>query len=254
MFADECEDLAYEVAFWMQGLDDPGLSLDEHGRLVVQLGSHLRSLAIMALLAFGKTDRFHHNLIRSGRLRRDFLNRCVQLGDTGQHDFVSGMLEPLHDSLAAADWGLARQLTETAPAAFRPGHEYEDDFCVSQLLRQLLAGTPDPAAWGALLQRTERALGGPDHPRLLVCRAIGARDQSAFDAAFDALVQSRIDEIEEARDREPAEPPVLAQRAVFVEGLAMLQLARRAGLSTEVDYRLCPSLARVPMVEPVPED
>jgi hypothetical protein len=157
MFADECEDLAYEVAFWMQGLDDPGLSLDEHGRLVVQLGSHLRSLAIMVLLASGKTDRFHHNLIRSGRLRRDFLNRCVQLGDTGQHDFVSGMLEPLHDSLAAADWALARELVDAAPAMYRPGHEYEDDFCVSQLLRQLLAGTPDPAAWAALLERTERA-------------------------------------------------------------------------------------------------
>jgi hypothetical protein len=80
VFTDECEDLAYEVAFWVQGLDDADLPLEDHASLVTQLGSHLRSLAIMVLLAFGKTDRFHHNLIRSGRLRRDFLNRCVQLG------------------------------------------------------------------------------------------------------------------------------------------------------------------------------
>jgi hypothetical protein len=170
-----------------------------------------------------------------------------------QHDFVSGVLDPVHDSIAAGDWVLAKSLLDAAPAAFRPGHEYEDDFCCSQLLRQLLNGAPDPVTWAALMQRAERAFGGVEHPRLAVCRAIGARRQAAFDDAFDALVQTRVDEIDEAMGRELAEPPVLAQRAVFIEGLAMLQLARRFGLATAAEYHLCPSLAQLPMVEPVPE-
>ncbi len=175
------------------------------------------------------------------------------LGALEQHDFVSGVLDPLHDALAAADWALAQELLHAAPSPFRRSHAYEDDFCCAQLLRQLLEGAADRAAWAALLARAEAAFGDTDQPRLATCRALGERDQAAFDTAFDALIQARVDEIEEASSRELAEPPVLAQRAVFVEGLAMLQLARRLGLATAPEYHLCPSLARVPMVQAVPE-
>jgi len=253
MFAQACEDLAYEIAFWMQGLDKADLSLDEHAKLVEELGSHLRSLAIMVLLGFGKTDRFHHNLIRGARLRLGYLQRCQETDALEEHDFVSGILDPLFDSIAAGDWDLSLTLMRAAPPAYRRGHEYEDDFCSSQLLRQLVEGVPDSAAWAALLHRAEAAFGDPAHPRLALFRAIGERDQAAFDKGFEALLRARSASIDAASKGELAGAPVLAQRAVFIEGLAMLQLAQRFGLVTAPEYAMCPSLARVPMVEPVPE-
>ncbi len=83
MFAEYCEDLAYEIAFWMQGFDEPSYPMDELGRLTRDLSDNLRSLAIMVLLSKGKVDRFHHNLIRSGRVR------CVlKLPRFGGHPFT----------------------------------------------------------------------------------------------------------------------------------------------------------------------
>ena len=81
MSAEDREELAHEIAFWMQGLDKPLPPLDEHARLVRQLCEQLRALAIMVLLGTGNSDRFHHNRIRSARLRLAFLRRC-----TSRHD------------------------------------------------------------------------------------------------------------------------------------------------------------------------
>ena len=48
------------------------------------------------------------------------------------------------------------------------------------------------------------------------------------------------------------DPEIVAQRQVFVEGLAILRLAERRGLTTQAEYQYCPSLARVPMRTPFP--
>ena len=40
------EDLAYEIAFWMQGLANPDYPFDELGKLSMEVSSKLRALAI----------------------------------------------------------------------------------------------------------------------------------------------------------------------------------------------------------------
>ena len=44
----------------------------------------------------------------------------------------------------------------------------------------------------------------------------------------------------------------MAERQVYVEGLAMLRIADRLGLKTQGEYLYCPSLARVSMQKPFP--
>lgn len=255
MISENCEELAFEVAVWMQALDEPLPSLSEHAQLTGQLCDQLRSLGIMVLLSSGNSDRFHHNLIRSARLRLAFLQRCIAEGRTDAHDFVAGILEPLHDAMAAADWPLAQALTLAAPAEYRPGHEYEDDHWHALALRRLLAGPAERAAQEDTLERLARALGDPEHPRVAVLRALAEKQQGAFDDAFERLLDLRESEIaEEVQRGGLASPSTLARRHVYVEGLALLRLASRAGLTPAADYRLCPALARVPMHEPVPPD
>lgn len=252
MTSDDIQELAHEVAFWMQGLDEPLPALDEHASLVRQLCGQLRSLAIMVLLHAAKTDRFHHNLIRSGRLRLAFLERCASEGAVHEHDFVSGVVEPVHDAMAAGDWPLAMALVRTAPATYRPGHEYEDDHHHVQLLGQLMAG--DAAAAAAALQHYVRSIGGEPDARAAVFEALIAGDPRAFDTAFECLVEARLAEIRHEVARGGlSSPSVLAPRHLFIEGVALLGLARRLGLQPADDYRLCPALALVPMQEPLPD-
>src|ERR1700761_7035891 len=58
--------LAFEAAFWSLGVKDPAYPLDDLGRLSLHLSGTFRAIAIMVLLVKGDTDRFSHNLIRSG--------------------------------------------------------------------------------------------------------------------------------------------------------------------------------------------
>ncbi len=255
MISEDIEELAFEIAVWMQGLDEPLPPLSEHAHLTGQLCEQLRALGIMVLLGSGNADRFQHNLIRSARLRLAFLQRCAAEGAADAHDFVAGILEPLHDAMAAGDWPLAQALTRATPAEYRPGHEYEDDHWHALVLRSLLAEPADPAAQQDALERLARALDDPEHHRVAVLRALATKDAAAFDGAFELLLDLRESEIaEEVQRGGLASPSTLARRHVFVEGLALLRLAARAGIATAADYRLCPALARVPMREPVPPD
>ena len=48
------------------------------------------------------------------------------------------------------------------------------------------------------------------------------------------------------------EPVMMAERQVYVEGLAFLRITERLGLTLQAEYLYLPSLARVPMGAPFP--
>ncbi len=247
------EALAYEVAFWMQGLDNPEYPAAELGRLSLDLSRKLRALACMGLLVAGDSDSFHHNLIRSALARVRYLERMAGSGHTEDHHFCSGRYEPLLDAIAAGDLATARRVVQLAPVEFRAGHEYDEDYSYAQLISRWIADPPREDDVPALLGRFATATEGRPDARLEVCRALAARDQSAFDAAFAQLLEAREAEIAAAKARgQLEEPQVVALRRIFVEGLAILRLAERRGLRTEREYRYCPSSSRTPMNVPFP--
>jgi hypothetical protein len=255
MFSEACEDLAYEVVFWRQGMDDPDYPLAHLGALARELSTHLRDLAIMVLLSKGKVDRFQHNLIRSGRVRLSYLNRIAREGALDDHEHVASVCEPLFDAIAAGDGALAQQLARAAPSAFRPGHEYEDDFCYAQVIHGLLLGGQAQADIAMHVQKMAAYLDGRADARLGLCQALMGTDAQAFEQAFADFLSARAQAIDEDVARgQIEEPDVLAQRLVYVEGLAMLRLAQARGFKTEREYVFCPSLARQALIAPLPDD
>jgi hypothetical protein len=247
------ETLAYEVAFWSQGLTNPEFPLVELGGLSSDLSQKLRTLAIMAVVLGASVDSCCHNLIRSGRARLIYLRRVQAEGQLTEHHWCSGRYEPLLDMVAAGAFELARDIISLSPVEFREGHEYEDDYCYAQILSRWLVEPPRDAEVPALLEQFAAYVEDQPNARLAVCRALAARDQAAFDTTFADLLLARDLEIEAAKERgQLEEPQVIANRRVFVEGLALLRLAERRGLRTEREYRYCPSLARQPMRTPFP--
>jgi hypothetical protein len=247
------ETLAYEVAFWAQGLTNPKYPLAEMGALSLDLSRKLRALAIMALVVGGSTDSFCHNLIRSGLGRLAYLKRLQASGQRSDHHWCSARYEPFLDALAAGDFALAREIIALSPSEFRDGHEYEDDYSYAQILSCWVAQPSRDSEVPGLLDRFAQYVEDQPNARLAVCRALAARDQTAFDEAFADVLLARDLEIEAAKTRgQLEEPHVVALRRVFVEGLAILRMAELRGLSTEREYRYCPSLAREPMRMPFP--
>lgn len=207
----------------------------------------------MALLSRGKANRFFHNLIRSGRIRCAHLERMQRERAFEEHDFVSGVLGPLFDALAAGDFALVQRMGGLSPSVFRPGHEYEDDHCFAQILFRMSHGPQTDADLPPWLARLAQVGQGEGDARVQVCAALVSRDAEAFADAFDLLLRARQAEIDADVARgEIEEPMVLAQRLVYIEGLALLRLAQARGIATEAEYAFCPSLARLPMTEPCP--
>jgi len=247
------EVLAYDIAFWMSAYLNPSYSLDDLGEVTVNVTGKLRAAAIISLLAKGNSDAYFHNLIRSGRCRLQYLQRLRAAGRSGDHHQASARRGPFLDAVAAADFGMARQIAALSPVDWLRGHEYEDDYCFAQFLHGVIAAQRDQGAVENILLRFEKALAGRLDARLPCAQALLQRDQASFDAAFEALLAQRTKDIETEKARHKIEEPTLiAERQVYVEGLALLRIAERLGIATQSEYLYCPSLARVPMQTPFP--
>ncbi|MFA7060611.1 MAG: Imm49 family immunity protein [Pedobacter sp.] len=245
--------LATDIAFWMIWLTDPECPVNEMGGLSLEVSEKLRTAAIILLISHSSSDGFYHNLIRSGRARLTYLERLKKENIADDHHQVSGRYDALLDVIAADDFESARRIAELSPHTWMKGHEYEDDYCYAQILHRLVQEPPPIDQFQPLLTQFETYLDGEPNTRFEVCKTLVNRDQAAFDEAFNALIEEQETSIQANRERGQRETPaVIANRQVFVEGLAILRLAEKQGLKTESEYRYCPSLAKVPMVLPFP--
>jgi hypothetical protein len=244
--------IAYELAFFGQSLTNPACPIHEAGDLSLALSARFRGLGIMALLVKGDHTLLCHNLIRSGRVRLAYLRRVRAEGKLNEHHFVSGRYGALVDAIAAGDFHLAREIADLAPEEWRKEREYEDDYCYARILGALLDAGAEPQM-NQLFTQFEAYLGGDENPRLDVTRALAMRDTLRFENAFDDLLHDRERQIDSDEERGQLETPeVIAERQVFVEGLALLRLAGLRGVETQLEYLYCPSVARLQMTEPFP--
>ncbi len=254
-FGEAISDLLYDVAGWMLALDGTDYPLDQLGDVSDDVSFKLRTLAIAMLLANADTDGFCHNLMRSGRARVTFLSRCATEDRQGDYHLASGRFGPLLDTLAAHDFNTARMIAEFSSSECWPRNEYEDDYCYAQILHRLVQSPGDRDGAGELLEKFENALGGAGRARFELCVALVACDQRQFDDAFAGFLSGNEAAIGMEQDRGGIENVhAMARRAVFVEGLAILNVARHLGISTVGEYAYCPELARLPASRPFPVD
>lgn len=248
------EPLAYETAFWLQGVEDPTYPLPDLGKVALEVGERFRALAIIALVTAGSVDGFCHNLIRSGRVRLRYLRRVREEGALEEHHYASGRYAQLLDAVAAGDVTLAREIAHLSPREWRGRHEYLDDYCFAQVVQRLILDDADEEGVRDLLARHEAYLEGAADARLAIGRALVERDPEAFAAAFEEWLLEREGQIAADVERGRLETPtVVAERRIFVDGLALLRIAGWRGVHHGPrEYKYCPSLALAPMRTPFP--
>lgn len=241
-----------DLASALRNLEDAELPLELAGEFCEETTSLRRVLAICRLLREADVDGFHHELLRSALSRRYYLARCQRQG-YADHFTVASRTEPFFDALAAGNLALARELARLAAPGPRQGEEYPEDYHYANLLyRHVLLGGQDEAGELEQLQATLEA--HQDGARVDLCRSLLARDGRAFEAAFQALLEERANEVAcwEARFMDTAS--TITNAHVFVEGLAWMRLAEhtRPPLPVVESCHFCPALARMPMQRPFP--
>jgi hypothetical protein len=251
--ADYVEPLAYDVASAAAVFAQDDTDPRSMGDLSMYLHRKFRALGIVLLIVRGDADLFHHNLIRSALARVRYLSVTAERGLLDDHHRAAGRIGPLMDALAARQRAVASEIAGLVPTAWMPDDEYEDDHCYSRIVGELVSPRRHPPTLAALFTRYEDWLDGASNARLDATRAIARSDQLAFDDAIEGLVRERLDRIAaDIARNELEEPTVVAERQVFVEGLALLFLAEASGLRPQATVLMCPSLARTPMRRPFP--
>lgn len=245
---------AYDIAFWLTAFANPDYPVEQLGGICEDVCAKLRTAAVIALVAKGDHRLFTHNLVRSGRCRLRYLQRVRQAGQPDYHD-ASSRTAGYFDAVAAADFGLAREIVALTPREWRVEAEYEDDWCHAQVAHAVIAPVADATRVTELLQRWEQVLDGQPDARLPVLRALALRDAGGFEAAFEGLLDEREQRIAAERARARIEEfDVIAERQLDVDALALLRMATQLGFPTQQEYRGCPSIARAVTREPLPPE
>ncbi|RKG95067.1 hypothetical protein D7V97_37870 [Corallococcus sp. CA053C] len=213
-------------------------------RLLHEVSRRERILAIALLLAEADTERFFRHLTLSAEAHAELL-KAARDGGPAVRFAGTGNFDPFCDAVVAGQDGLARELAHLAPVQWLSGEEYEEDFVYGRFLHILLLDGFQPSEQQeALLRRMAKLDPEPD-ARQRLCRALFEKDASAFEAGLADAVQDhqrRCRELAARRFSPTAEGET--ERHIFIEGLALLRLARGVGLQTSPEHQLMPSLAR----------
>ncbi|QSQ19026.1 immunity 49 family protein [Pyxidicoccus parkwayensis] len=243
-----------DLASALRNLEDAELPLELAGEFCEEATSLLRVLAICRLLREADVDGFHHDLHRSALSRRDYLARCEREG-YADHFTVASRTEPFFDALAAGSLALARDLAKRAAPGPREGEEYPEDYHYANLLHRhvLVDGQDETGELERLLTTLEAH---QDGARVDLCRSLVRHDGRSFEAAFQALLEERANEVARQEAHAMTSASAITNGYIFIEGLAWMRLAEHARppLPVPEECRFCPALARMPMQRPFPGD
>ena len=214
---------------------------------VMELSRMYRHLGCGLLLLGEDADSFFGSLFQAADLYLQFLERERSKRHLDPYSMARGRAEPLLDAFAIGNMELARRIDALARTEFREGMEYEEDFWFFTLLPQLAASrTNTPEILSGLKQMGESLQGVP-YPRHDVLKALSQNDSKVFDTALKALLKARSDELKRKSRTELGNPYSLSTEGrVFVEGIALLRVARARGLQPRITHRLLPEAALAP--------
>jgi len=217
-----------------------------------EIWQYYRAAAISILMVDGDKKQFFQRLISSASARKHYLTLIHNGQIKENHHYCASEFLPYFDALIAENFVLANEIATLSPADWNEDYEFEDDFCYAQFLFALVSKQgPIKASDKAWLSRFEEALEGGDSQRLVWCQAICEQDSEAAVAAILALHSEWQAFYKEKNARLPMKDwGFLTEKALFMEGIALLTIMDRLKLPCGQDYPDMPSWARIQFYQP----
>lgn len=228
---------------------------DVDGEAFFNVCLNYRKLAICGLLLEADTDYFFHQLFKSGQAYLSFLSLSRKGPVKDKYYLCTGRAEALWDTVAANDVETAKKIASLSRNAWDNENEYEDEFCYFYFLMRLLTVDENSESQlDLILERYENALQGVDSYRLDMCQALLKRNGKKFHSSLERLIEKRNEEIQQERvSGLPSDPEILETEAhIFIEGIALVRLAKLRGIEVREEYKSIPCLAMASMESPFP--
>jgi hypothetical protein len=242
-------DSAYHLGQLMEGFT-PGAPRTLLVQQYEAVALHLLTIAVGTLLVDGASQKFFLNLVRAAENGRRFL---ALLHKRGEELPPASRDVPLLAGLAAGDFvraGAIAALSRTDRAV--SAGEYEVELLWARVLQVLAHFEP---SWRGDVEPLLKALPSADGNKAYGERAAAVQAMLKGDRAeLEARMVAAATEYGAGVEKRAASftTPVTSfapHRFLWLEGLALLRVAERAGIPCEVEVQYCPRLARVPFTE-----
>ncbi len=220
------------------GLDPAGANLAQ----ILDLCLHYRRVGVCRWFMRGDADALFAELTNSAWVYGAWVK---------QHpadDQCTSHVAPFLDALVAGADAAAKDLIAHQRATWNEDTEYEEDFCYARILHLLVAN--DRAGIPALLTQWTVVSGGGE-PRHRICTALLNGDVAGLDDGLAALLEEWEDEVAARRNTGDPDAGVTTDR-LWLEGLALLKLARRARLEPQLSHGALHTALLVPPSKPLP--
>ncbi|HYO54546.1 Imm49 family immunity protein, partial [Archangium sp.] len=213
------------------------------GQAVLDLCLNHRRTAIALLLSALDDQGFRQNLYQSGRAYA-FLLRMAQQGYEADPYFTcKSRAEPFWDAIAADDVESAREIASLTPIQWQQGLEDESDYRYVDFIQALLRSPNEMSLLEARLDAFARSLEGGDSARLGLCTALLQRDEQRFGSALLELLDEHHHFYSELIHADSiAHEDAQTQAFVFIEGIALVKLARLLELHPRRQLRFIPDV------------
>lgn len=152
---------------------------------------------------------------------------------------------PLFDAIACGNEMLIKQLSESLlQCELKSELEYEEDCLYMKIIAALAINKPSLV--NSYLERYDEIKGDADELKFALCRSLADNIQEDFIEAFEGIVEERRVEIERKRSSGAVSDEFLAtEGSIFLEGVALKNLALGRGFEMEDNYIFIPSFLRV---------
>lgn len=202
-----------------------------------------RRQACGVLLANNDVEGFQRLLYQSADAWLQFLTRKHLWPDLDGYSLSRGHAEPLLDAVAVGSAALTRSLDERVESHWQEGLEHPEDYWFFQLLPKLTSSSTPQDELLHGLDRMEETLEGAEYPRFDALKALTLRDSNAFEAALLATITAHRARMDKSRRSGMGNAlGLLTDAHVFIEGLALVRVARARGLRTRSQYPLIPPI------------
>ncbi|RKG85800.1 immunity 49 family protein [Corallococcus terminator] len=204
---------------------------------LLELCQLYRRIGCGHLLAHHDVQEFTENLFSSAEMY--LLLRTRQPDAKAERSLLARSRgAPLLDALCIGAWDLAREISRVMPATWWSDVEEEEDFLFFKLLTSLMDGQVDPTD----ARRLKELLEEVGTARLSALDAVLRVDARAFEEALRTLTDDWRVAIEHARETRPVDPYHDRTEAhVFIEGAALVKVARLREVKTEGRYDFIPA-------------
>lgn len=202
--------------------------------LVVEL---YKIAGICDLLHDGSGDAFLANLQKSG-------TACAfVLPHLPPESVAASKLSGFFSAAACGDGDAARAIARQARDTWNSDIEHEDDFLYARFLMELFFLGATKTRLLALVDRLTEVTKGEPSALRDICRAMLAKDSAQFEEGFENwLGQRRAFYREQWESDQITEEEWATEGQISVEGIALVKLARKLGLTTQREYLFVPAL------------